>query len=110
MRQHPTLCRAAEQREIIADFQGRPWLDSGLVSRPIAPIDSQLARLSVPTLLINGEHDLQDFIQVSDDLTSLLANCRRVTIKDGGGFPLWEFPERVNAEVSDFLERLDGPR
>ena len=52
---------------------------------------------------MNGEHDLPDFFQAADNLSALLPNCRRTLIADGGGFPFWEFPERVNAEVRSFL-------
>ena len=106
MRARPEACRAEEQRAIIEGFQGGPWLDAGLVSRPIPPIDDLLARLDVPVLIMNGEHDLADFVDAADRLSAALPNCRRRVIEDAGGFPLWEFPERVNAEVRRFLDSV----
>jgi len=102
IRQNPTQCRAHEHWEMISEFCCSPWLDPGL-ARPIEPVTTQLASLQVPTLIVNGQHDLADFLEVADALERLLPNCRRVTIPNGGGFPLWEYPENVNAVVRGFL-------
>ncbi|MEM7222990.1 MAG: alpha/beta hydrolase [Pseudomonadota bacterium] len=104
MRARPETCRAEEQQAIIADFQGAPWLDSGLASRPLAPIDGALAQLNTQVLMMNGEHDMADFVQAADALEALLPNCRRWRVPEAGGFPLWEFPARVNEKVARFLE------
>ncbi len=87
---------------MISEFGGGPWLDPGL-ARPIEPITTQLASLQVPTLIMNGQHDLADFLEVAAALERGLPNCRREEVPDGGGFPLWEYPERVNAVVRRFL-------
>ncbi|MGI9381850.1 MAG: alpha/beta fold hydrolase [Methyloligellaceae bacterium] len=105
MRAHPDTCRAAGQRAMIAEFQGQPWLDAGLVSA-FAPIDDALAGLQVPTLIMNGEHDLSEFKGIAHELTALLPRCRRTVIAEAGGFPLWEFPDRVNAEVRRFFDLI----
>lgn len=102
MREHPEECRAQEQWQIVSQFQGAPWLDTGLVS-PIDNIDDKLATLTIPTLIINGEHDLSDFLDVADQLERALAHCERASIIGGGGFPLWEYPEPVNTIVRDFM-------
>jgi len=105
MRARPDECRAAEHRTMIDDFEGKPWLESGLISQPIAAIDDRLAALEIPVMVVNGEHDLTDFIAAADALEALLPNCRRCVIPDAGGFPLWEFPDAVNQVVGAFLER-----
>lgn len=104
MRDNPEQCRAREHLDIINSFTGRPWLDAGLASRPIASIDQALAKLGCPILIMNGEFDLQDFRDVADDLIQALPDGQHVTIEGGGGFPLWEFPERVNDVVRKFLD------
>ena len=103
MRARPKECRAAEQRAIIDDFTGRPWLDAGLAPQPFAPVDDLLAQLEIPVLIMNGEHDVAEFLDAAEALDALLPNCRRATIDKAGGFPLWEFPERVNDAVRTFL-------
>jgi len=105
MRDRPEECRAAEHLAIINAFEGGPWLDPELVA-PIPPVDDRLAQLRAPILIVNGEHDMPDFIDAAEALAAILPQCRRATIKDGGGFPFWEFPARVNAEVRRFLDTI----
>ncbi|MEZ5934645.1 MAG: alpha/beta hydrolase [Alphaproteobacteria bacterium] len=105
MRRRPTECRAAAQRRMIDDFGGQPWLDAGLISRPVGDIGDRLAVLETPSLIISGEHDLRDFLNIAEDLEAIMPKASRVTIPEAGGFPLWEFPDRVNQVVMDFLGR-----
>ncbi len=102
MRQHPEECRADEHWAIISEFSGAPWLYDGQATL-VTPIDERLASIDVPVLLYNGERDVKDFIEAADLLEALLPRVTRATIPDAGGFPAWEFPERVNRLVSDFL-------
>ena len=102
MRSRPEECRAAAHWAIVASFSGAPWLDAGQAA-PVAPIDGRLASLEVPVLLYNGEHDVDDFNDTADRLETLLPRVRRATIADAGGFPAWEFPDRVNRLAEDFL-------
>lgn len=103
IRDNPEACRAGEHREMVSEFQGGPWLDTRPPA-PVASIDGRLAKLGVRVLIVNGEHDLADFVAAADELSGLLPNARRTVIENAGGFPLWEFPDRVNAEVRRFLE------
>lgn len=48
MRRRPTECRADDQRRIIDDFDGQPWLDAGLISRPLANVEKRLNALEMP--------------------------------------------------------------
>jgi len=105
IRARPQQCRAREHRAMVEDFGGAPWLDAGLVSRPMPAIDDRAAALPVPTLIINGEHDLADFVEAADALEAILAHCHRRMIPEAGGFPLWEFPDAVNEVVLDFLRQ-----
>jgi pimeloyl-ACP methyl ester carboxylesterase len=105
MRRRPAECRAAEQRRMIDDFAGHPWLDAGLISRPVGTVEARLAVLETPSLIISGEHDLPDFLKISEDLDAIMPNAERAMIPEAGGFPLWEFPDRVNQVAMDFLSR-----
>jgi 3-oxoadipate enol-lactonase len=97
-------CRAKEHWDMVAGFSGRPWTDPSQ-AEPVAPIRPALARIAQPVLLVNGEHDVEDFIRVADELESALADVQRATISGAGGFPLWECPAEVNALVRQFLAR-----
>lgn len=107
IREKPEECRTKEHWNLIAGFSGRPWLDAS-APEPVPSIRPQLARIEQPVLLVNGEHDVEDFIRVADELESSLKNVQRVTVPKAGGFPLWEFPAEVNSLVRQFLGR-HGP-
>ncbi len=108
MRENPVICRAEQQREIIADFGGGPWLDPGLASKPIPPLDTALSNLTAPVLIMNGEHDLPDFLNAARALDEILPNSRRASIPGAGGFPLWEHSQPVNDVARAFLGALSG--
>lgn len=107
IRARPVECRAKAHWELIAGFSGKPWTDP-LPAEPVAPIRPALARIAQPVLLVNGEHDIEDFVGVADELESALSNVQRVTVPGAGGFPLWEYPEEVNSLVRRFLARQAG--
>jgi len=66
----------------------------------------RLPAIDVPTLIYNGAHDVADFLETAEFLESRLPRARRATIPDAGAFPAWEFPDRVNRLVADFLKSL----
>ncbi len=102
MRRHPTQCRAEAHWKMVSEFSGAPWLYQG-EAKPVASVDALFPSLDLPVLLYNGEHDLRDFLDAADHLEALLPRVTRAAIPDAGGFPAWEFPERVNRLVSEFL-------
>lgn len=108
IRARPTECRAKGHWDLIAGFSGLPWTDTA-AAEPVTPIRPALARIAQPVLLVNGEHDIEDFIRVADEIASGIPDAQRVTIPGAGGFPLWEFPAEVNSLVQRFLERHASP-
>jgi len=89
---------------MIDAFGGAPWLDRSTPKTP-EPIESKLSQIKRPVLLINGEHDVVDFVRVADKLEAKLPDVQRLVIPGAGGFPLWEYPDVVNAAVLRFLEK-----
>jgi pimeloyl-ACP methyl ester carboxylesterase len=108
IRARPVECRAKAHWDLIAEFSGRPWLDAA-DPEPVASIRAALAQIAQPVLLVNGEHDVEDFIRVADEIERSIAGAKRITVAGAGGFPLWEFPAEVNARVRRFLERQVDP-
>ena len=102
IREDPRACRADEHRAMIAEFGGAPWLD-GRSPSTVTDVAPALARIDSPVLLVNGEHDLGDFQETALTLARELPRAERVVIPGAGGFPLWEYPERVNPRVRAFL-------
>lgn len=106
MRQHPIQCRAALQREMIEAFQGQPWL-SDETPESVSISAADLRSITQPTLIVNGEFEVPDFLPAAEELQTTLPDARRVTIASAGGFPPWEFPQSTNAEVAAFLHEID---
>ena len=108
IRRHPEKCRAPEHWALISEFGGGPWSDTALPG-PVASIVGRLAGLRTPTLLLNGEHDCRDFMDLASVLQRDLPVVERAIIAGAGGFPLWEFPIAVNECVENFIMRHDAP-
>lgn len=106
IRRRPEQCRSREHWALISEFEGRPWSDAS-PPRPVASIMGGLPDVRTPTLLVNGEHDSDDFVKVADVLERHLPIVERAVVAEAGAFPLWEFPAPVNARVESFIVRHD---
>ena len=107
MRDQPDECRAGVHKKIIDDFAGRPWLDER-EPKPVVPADGALRGLNIPVLAYIGGREQADFRDVMDHLRTILPNLRTEWIEEGGGFPLWEFPDRIIEMVGPFLDAAAG--
>jgi 3-oxoadipate enol-lactonase len=94
--------RAEEHRAMVSDFSGRPWLDTAPAA-PVTPLLEQLASIRCPVLIINGEHDVEDFLRAADEIERRVPRARRVSIPHTGGFPMWEAPELVDDHLRRHL-------
>lgn len=110
IRGDPVACRAAAHLAMIEEFAGGPWTAPGSAD-PIPDLTGRLAALTTPILLINGEHDVHDFLATAEFLAGRLPNVRRETVPNAGAFPLWERPKAVNLLVEASLDVIDrAPR
>ncbi len=103
IRKSPQRCRADEHWAMVSEFSGRPWLDA-TPAQLVAPLVEHLSSIHCPVLIINGEHDVEDFLHAADELTRILPRVRRVLIPGAGGFPMWEDPEQVNDHIRRHLQ------
>ena len=103
IRQNPERCRAEAHRAMIAEFSGRPWLDT-TPAQPVAPLLEQLSSIDCPVLIINGEHDVEDFLRCADEMERRLPRVRRLRVAGAGGFPMWEQPQQVNDHIRRHLQ------
>lgn len=95
---------APRLRAAIAAFHGHQWVRDD--HRPALPDVERLRDLAVPTLLLTGEYDTEDFRRIA---AAIAADAPRVTRIDhaGAGHLLnLEIPETIAAEIAIFvLER-----
>ena len=63
----------------------------------------RIGSLQVPTLLVNGDHDLPYALLVADSLERRLPNVRRVIITNGGHGAHFHQPEQFNRALLEFF-------
>jgi len=67
-------------------------------------ITNSLKKISVPTLIIWGEHDPVIPIKYADDFVSSIQDCRFYMMDNSGHTPYVDDPKRFSQLVLDFLE------
>jgi pimeloyl-ACP methyl ester carboxylesterase len=63
----------------------------------------ELNKISVPTLVLNGEHELSSLFKHAEKMKEMIPNCRVEVIQDAGHVINMEKPVEFNRLVSDFL-------
>jgi pimeloyl-ACP methyl ester carboxylesterase len=102
IRSDPIRRRAAEHRDIVLSFPGRPLLAPVSTSPPPSIVD-RLGEIDCNVLIYTGAEDMPDFTDAARYVEGVLPHAVRITLPDLGGFPAWEAPGTVNDVVSAFL-------
>ena len=112
---HPLFAPAMENAsvaprltQIVTDYSGWSWAndDPGLLPDPVAA--QRLGQISVPTLVVIGEHDLPDFHAIAHTLQQQIPNARTVVLPGVGHMSNMEDPEGFNKAVLSFLTKEKG--
>jgi pimeloyl-ACP methyl ester carboxylesterase len=90
-------------RSIIERYPGRDLAASALASTVPGPLP--LDSFATPTLIITGEHDLPERIEVADALAKRLPSAERAIIPDAGHLPNFDNPVAYTGVLRTFLER-----
>jgi len=94
---------AARVKRMVANYSGWHWVnDESLRILDPLPIQ-QLGTISIPTLIIIGEHDLPDFHAIAETLHQGICHAHKVTIPSVGHMSNMEDPECFNEMVLEFL-------
>lgn len=67
-----------------------------------------LARISVPTLVLNGEKESRAVFRHTEEMLKLIPGAEAHIVKKAGHTSNMENPERFNQFVSEFLSKLKG--
>ncbi|HEX7122661.1 MAG TPA: alpha/beta hydrolase [Gemmatimonadaceae bacterium] len=93
------------------EYDGRDLLDPRPQSGRVPPPQwRDVPGLRVPTLVINGEHDIPRALAVADSLAARLPDVRRVVIPDAGHGVHIHQPAVFHRTVMEFLRALDARR
>jgi pimeloyl-ACP methyl ester carboxylesterase len=98
---------AGTPRELMFDMNGRalraaPAGDD--VDRP--PAWPRLAELTMPVLVVGGEHDLDGCRQLCDEMVATVPGAHGATIEGAAHCPHLDQPEQLNQVILDFLTPL----
>ncbi|UCG01872.1 MAG: alpha/beta hydrolase [Candidatus Heimdallarchaeota archaeon] len=65
----------------------------------------KLAFITVPTLVVNGEHEAKSIFKHAEKIQSLIPNCDVDIIKNAGHTSNMENPNEFNQKINDFLQK-----
>lgn len=90
-------------RASIAAFHGRQWVQDD--QRPALPEVDRLTDLSVPTLLLTGTRDTEDFRLIADLIAAAGRDVTRIDHAGAGHLLNLEIPGTIAGEIARFLQR-----
>ena len=94
-------------REIGYDYSFWNFLNQDPVIFVDPPAAQQLDKLSLPTLIITAEYDLEACKEIADLMERKNPNAKKIIIADAGHCMNMEKPEEFNKAVLDFLKELE---
>jgi pimeloyl-ACP methyl ester carboxylesterase len=111
---HPLFAPALEQptvtehfAQMVNDYSGWHFLNRDLDQRLDQPAAQRLSEVHCPTLIVVGERDLVDFLQIAEQLADGIPGAQKILLSDVGHMANMEAPAVFNAAVLAFLTRND---
>jgi len=102
-RAYPEARAALE--EMVADFPAHQWRD-GPASAPLPAFSDRLGAVTVPTLVVNGELDVDGYREIGDVIFHRVPRATHVTVPAAGHVMSLERPEEFEHAVRPFLAQL----
>jgi 3-oxoadipate enol-lactonase len=98
---------AAKFRAMVHTYSGWHWFnkDSGVPLKPPAYI--RLEEIKLPTLVMYGELDIPDFVNISSTLARRIPGSKLISFKNAGHCLPMEVQEAFNLAVFEFLRETD---
>ncbi|TAL04004.1 MAG: alpha/beta hydrolase [Rhodospirillaceae bacterium] len=88
----------------IQAYAGRQWIEPDRHELIAIPDMEQLQNVAVPTLLLSGNRDVEEFRLVADIIAAMVPKVRRIDYEAAGHMLHLECPERFLRDVLTFLE------
>jgi len=89
-------------KQSIANYSGREWIKD--YQRPVLPDIDRISALQVPTLLLTGGEDLDDFKLIADVIENTASCVDRVNYANQGHLLTLEIPEQIAHQINHFLK------
>ena len=97
---------ASRLMQMVSEYSGWHFGKSDPFPGLDPPAIERLDRISAPTLVIIGEHDLDDFHSIAGILKEQIPAARIVVLPDVGHISNMEDPDKFNEIVLGFLANL----
>lgn len=94
--------------EIVGDNSGWFFERPNPVNWGDTPMSSRLMEITVPTMVVVGEHDTPDNHEVARILMSGIKDCRQLIVPDAGHMTMMEQPDFFNQHVLEFLQAVES--
>lgn len=94
---------AARLRAGIAAFHGRQWVQDD--QRPEMPDVDRLSALALPTLLLTGSRDTEDFRLMAELIEAAGRDVTRIEHPGAGHLLNLELPQQIAREIAGFIGR-----
>ncbi len=107
MREDPVRRRAARFRDLILAYPGGAW-QATLPSRAVPPHYPRLGEIRAPALVIVGGADMPIIHVNGREWVRAIPGAQMVEIPEAGHAPNWEFPDRFNPVLLDFVRSVQG--
>lgn len=111
---HPFFLTAREQPElakrlaqIVSNYSGWSWLHQSPEQSVDLPAPRPLQRIKVPTLLIMGERDIDEFQAIANHIARTIPRLTKLVLPGVGHMSNMEAPEIFNEAVLRFLMNLE---
>ena len=110
---HPFFLPARERPElaerlarIVASYSGWSWLHASSEQDANLPDPRPLERISIPTLLVMGQRDIDEFQAIADNIAGAIPRLTKLVLPGVGHMANMEAPEAFNEAVLRFLRRI----
>jgi pimeloyl-ACP methyl ester carboxylesterase len=98
---------ASKFSKMVSDYSGWHWTTKSDAMQSITPAAiERLEEINVPVLVIVGERDIQDFLNIARIMERNVLKARLVVLDNVGHMSNMENPEAFNREVLAFLESI----
>jgi pimeloyl-ACP methyl ester carboxylesterase len=110
----PSFCELAREKpdvalrykQVISEYSGWHFVNADPCRYLDPPAIERLQEINVPTLIIVGETDSQDFHRIATILNKKIRNSKRIIIKGAGHMPAISNPSEFNEAVLSFLANV----
>ncbi len=94
---------AAKLRDMIGRYSGWHWMHPDLGKPMTPPANGRLSEIRTPTLILVGDADAADQLQIADTLERGITGAKKIVYPDVGHLINMEVPELFNTAVLEFL-------